>query len=474
MRCVAGPRAEAVSLDGSLGGVVTGLADGDGLSERDGEGVRVGLGGVREYNCLTASLRKDLDFVTGLAYDDHDVRVQIRRRGSSAHDELLCGSGLTVKMLQHGDNIMGCQICFFNAIPSSNNHDLLPRGLYSSGNIQEQGVPRAGVVRRRLEDGHTCNGVGEQSDQVCVGPRAVESDTDEAYACVRVVANTVDGVLHNGCASAHGDDDGARVRVATVLEREVSATREVCEAMHDVADGGGNGGGCWVNGWFLLVAEVCRSRGCGCAGFESGAVGCDVCVGEELRQDVCGEEIDVCGLCGDAAGVEEVEEGCSRDDGGGVGDGGEVLGFLNGGGGEECKACLANGHDVGKVAEGGRVGRAVLGRDVDDQGGAIGGHLVEVRNRCQEGTRGSHDGDERAGGQRLVKARSWVGLRREGVNLWSCVQEIGGVGLGEAGESVGGGGGCLMCEHEDIVARCVGDGRGGGLTVDNIQAGHSD
>ena len=95
--------------------------------------------------------------------------------------------------------------------------------------------------------------------------------------------------------------------------------------------------------------------------------------------------------------VEEMEEGNAGPQGGGVGDGGEIVRLLRGVGGQHGPAALAAGHDVGVVAENRQgVGGEGAGADMDDARREFAGDLVHVGDHQQEPLRGGESAGQHA------------------------------------------------------------------------------
>ena len=101
---------------------------------------------------------------------------------------------------------------------------------------------------------------------------------------------------------------------------------------------------------------------------------------------------------GGAETVKEVQERDARLQRRRLGDGGEVLGFLDRAGGEQRPACLADGHHILVVAVNGQgMGRDGACSNMEDRAGQFAGDLVHVGDHQQQALGGGEGGGEGAG-----------------------------------------------------------------------------
>ena len=280
-------------------------------------------------------------------------------------------------------------------------------------------------------------------------------------------------------AGAHDDDHVLGVGGADVVDYAVLAADELGELVHVLLDDARDGLVVLVDRLAALEVDV---------GVLGGAAHLRVVGGEaalaELLDEVVvdhradgllGHRVDLLDLVGGAEAVEEVEEGDLALERGGVGDEGEVLGLLDGGGGEHREAGLAAGHDVGLVAEDveALVGEGA-GGDMEDRGGELAGDLVHVGDHQQEALRRGERRREGAGGEGAVDRAGGAALGLHLDDLGDVAPEV---GLALGGELVArlrhrGGGGDRV-DRADFAA-LEGDLRAGSVAVhhDFLCVGH--
>ena len=132
-------------------------------------------------------------------------------------------------------------------------------------------------------------------------------------------------------------------------------------------------------------------------GHAAGAEGGDGVFVDDGGEVVVGEHRDFRYFVGGAEAVEEMDERQVALVAGGVGDEGEVVGFLAVVGTEQGAAGGAAGHDILVVAEDGEsLGREGAGADVDGEREEFAGDLVEVGDHQQEPLRTGERGGEGA------------------------------------------------------------------------------
>ena len=129
--------------------------------------------------------------------------------------------------------------------------------------------------------------------------------------------------------------------------------------------------------------------------------------------------------------VKEVHEGDSARQGRFLGDQGEVHDFLNGVGAEHGETGLANGHDVGMVAENGKaLAGQGAGGDVEDRTGQFAGDLVHVRDH-QKKTLGGREGrGQSAGGKGAVDSAGGAAFRLQLGNAGNSAPDVRLIGSG--------------------------------------------
>ena len=174
------------------------------------------------------------------------------------------------------------------------------------------------------------------------------------------------------------------------------------------------------------------------------------------------DEVERVDFVGGAEAVEEMQHGDAGAQGGGVGDEGEVMGFLHRGGGEQGEAGAAGGHHVGMVAEDRQgLGGDGAGGDVEDHGGEFAGDLEHVGQHQQQALRCGEGGGERAGLERAVQGAGGPRLGLHFLHHGDVAPDVrcalGRPLVGQFGHRGGGGDGVDGADFADPVGD-VGDG----------------
>ena len=203
-------------------------------------------------------------------------------------------------------------------------------------------------------------------------------------------------------------------------------------------------------------------EGAGAEGGEGGGV-------DQRAQGVVAERNDLRDLVRSAEAVEKVDDGQAALQGGGVGDEGEVLGFLGVVGAEQGAAGGAAGHHVLVVAEDGQaLGGEGAGRDVEGEGQEFAGDLVEVGQHQQEALRRGERGGEGAAEQAAVDRAGDAAFGLELGDAGDLAPEVGFAGGGPLVAGLGHGRGGGDGVDRDELGQPVGDGGDGLVGV----AGH--
>ena len=109
--------------------------------------------------------------------------------------------------------------------------------------------------------------------------------------------------------------------------------------------------------------------------------------------------------------IEHMEKWDAGAKGGGVGDGGQVLGLLHRCAEEHAPAAAAHGHDIAVVAvDRHRMGGDAAGGDVDDRGRQFPGDAKQVGQHQQQALGGRETGAQAAAQQRAMEGPGGTAL----------------------------------------------------------------
>ena len=272
-----------------------------------------------------------------------------------------------------------------------------------------------------VEDRDRPDGGRERGEERIRRERLEEPDHEHAD----LLPGGVEGVhrlLHRAGGGAHDHDDAVGIRRAVVVHDAVAAAGLLGELGHHLGHDARHGVVEPVRR--LASLEECvrvlrrpaDERGVG--GHAAGAEGQHVVVADERTDDVLIDEGDLVDLVRGAEPVEEVEERDPRPERGRVRDEREVVGLLDGAGGEHRPAGGPRMHDVAVVAvdrEGVRGERP--GRDVDDRGRQLARDLEHVRDHEEQALGGREGRAQRALLQRTVEraGRAALGLHLDDI-----------------------------------------------------------
>ena len=289
-------------------------------------------------------------------------------------------------------------------------------------------------------------------------------------ALAAAAGEVVDGLLDGLGDGAHGDDDVLGGGVAVVLEGTVAAAGELGDlahvAGHDVRDG-----------VVVLVASLhALEVDVAVLGGAAGDRGVRVqralaeagegLLGDHFAEGVLVEGLDLLDLMGSAETVEEVEERNGGLDRGEVRDGGDVLGFLDGAGGDHREAGLAGRHHVLVVAEDGEgVGGQGAGRHVEHGREHLAGDLVHVRNHQEEALGRREGGGEDTGLEGAVHGAGGSTLALHLGNPDGFAPEVLLAVSGPLVDVLGHRGGRRDRVDGGVLAEQVGDVRGGVVAI---------
>jgi hypothetical protein len=336
----------------------------------------------------------------------------------------------------------------------------------------EQGFADGAGLLGAVEHAEGADGRRDRCEEGGDGERLEEADGDHADALAGGV-EVVGGGLEGLDAGAHADDDALGLRVAVVVDERIPASGEIGELVHARGDDAGEGVDEGVNRFAALEVDVGILRGAvdlGAVGREGAAAeGGEGLLVDHGAEDVVGERADLGDLVRGAEAVEEVDDGQATLERGGVGDEGEVLGFLGVVGAEEGATGLAAGHDILVVAEDGEaLGGEGAGGDVEGEGEEFAGDLVEIGHHQQEALRGGEGGGERAAEETAVDGAGHAAFGLELNDFGNFSPDVGFAGGGPLIAGLGHRGGRRDRVDGDELAEPMGDGGDGLVGV----AGH--
>ena len=399
-RLVAETQVRAGVAAGFLGVVVeVALAVFRGMVADDLDGVLVGAHGA------VAAQAEELALV-GAFLDDGDFFLERERLEGHVIDdadgEAVLGFA-ELEVVEHGDDLGRAGILGGEAVAAADEQrgavaQVGQDALHVEVERFAQGAGFLGAV----EHGDALGRLGQGPEEIFGGERTVETDGDQAELLTAGLGEIVDGFLDGLGDRAHGDDDMFGIRCAVVVEWQIVATGQFADLTHIAGDDVGNGIVIRIGGFPCLeehVRVLVRTAGNGLVGIEG--------LGTELREglvahqrtEVFGlEHLDLLDLMGGAETVEEVHERHARLEGGQMGHGGQVHGFLHAGGGQHREAGLTDAHHVLVVAEDGKgLGGQGTGRHVENGRKQFAGDLVHVGDHQQQTLGGGEGGGQAAG-----------------------------------------------------------------------------
>ena len=222
-----------------------------------------------------------------------------------------------------------------------------------------------------------------------------------------MLGEVVDRLLDGLGDGTHGHDDVLGILGAVVLERTVGAAGQFADLAHVAGHDVRNGLIDLVAGLDGLEVHVAVLRGAARdGGFRVEGAGAEILEGllaDHLLQFAFVDRLDLLDLVRGTEAVEEMQERQGGLDGGQMRHGGDVLGLLDGAGGEHREARLAAGHHVLVVAEDGEGVRSErAGGYVEDGREHFAGDLVHIRNHQEKTLGGGVGGRQRTGLQGAV------------------------------------------------------------------------
>ena len=323
----------------------------------------------------------------------HDGNLALDREGLEGHvvhdADGEVGLGLLhVQVVEHGDDLGRGGVLGGQAVAAADDQDILVLALEEGLDVGEEGFAHGAGFLRAVQDGDAADALREDGEEVLLGERTVEVDGDEAVLAA-AAGEVVDGLLDGLGDGAHGDDDVLGGGIAVVLERAVAAAGELGNLTHVAGDDVRNGVVALVAGLDGLEIDVTvlgGTAGHGRIRIEgAGAEAGEGLFGDHLAEFVFRKRLDLLDFVAGAETVEEVQERDGGLDRGEVRHGGDVLGFLDGAGGDHGEAGLAAGHHVLVVTEDGEgVGGEGAGGHVEHGREHLAGDLVHVRDHQQE------------------------------------------------------------------------------------------
>ena len=257
-----------------------------------------------------------------------------------------------------------------------------------------------------IEDGDLADGLGEGLEERLHTERAIQVDFEQTDF-FSVGVEVVDGFVRDFGSGTHHDDNALGVGRAHVVEEVILTAGDLSKLVHDRLHLGGGGVVERIRGLADLEEDVGilrRAAQHGMVGRERALAVLDDAVQVDHGAHVgVVQHFDLVDFVRGAEAVEEVEEGNAGLERGGVGDQGEVLGFLHGVGAEHGPSGGAAEHHIGVIAENRkRVGGDGAGRDVERCRSQFTRNLVHVGDHQQQALRGGEGRGQRSGLQGAV------------------------------------------------------------------------
>ena len=140
-------------------------------------------------------------------------------------------------------------------------------------------------------------------------------------------------------------------------------------------------------------------------------MGKDEFVGNHRPDHIAGDGFNLLDFMGGPESVEEMQEGNPCLQGSRLGNQGEIMRFLNAGGGQHRKPGLAHRHDIRVIAEDRQsLAGQRAGGDVEHRAGEFAGDLVHIGNHQEQSLRGRERGCQGPGGQSAVNRATGAAL----------------------------------------------------------------
>ena len=273
--------------------------------------------------------------------------------------------------------------------------------------VEEERFAEGARFLGAIQHGDAARARRDGREQLGRRERAIEAQLH--HADLLPLRNQVSRGLRGGLrAGSHGDDDALGVGGTVILDEAVVAPGPLGQRIHRLLHRGGHPrvkrvgrlARLEIDVWVLRRAADERPlRREGPAPVRADELG-----GDERQQVVVGEHLDRVQLVGGAEAVEEMDEGDPGAERRDLGHHRQVVGLLNGCGGEQRESGLANRHHVGVIAEDReRLRGQGARRDVEDGRGQLTGDLVHVGDHQKQALRGREGGGQRATLERAME-----------------------------------------------------------------------
>ena len=427
-RNVAGYEVGGVHQIGSLDGLLA--------EAQVGAGVTAGFLGVVVEVGLAVEVGMGADNLDGVLVGAHGTvgteTVELALGGAGLHDGHLALDGqalegdivhnadgevglglLHLQVVIDGNDLGGRGVLGGQAVAAADNEDVVA-ALEEGFHVGEQGLSHGTGLLGAVQDGDAADALRENGEEVLLGERTIQVAGDETVLAA-AACEVVDGFLDGFGDGTHGYDDVFGGGVTVVLEGTVTAAGEFGDFSHIAGHDVRNGVIALVAGFHGLEVNVTVLGG---AAGDGGVrvQGALTELGKGLfryhgLEFLFGKGFDLLDLVAGTETVEEVQERQAGLDGAQVSDGGQVLGFLDGTGGQHAETGLAAGHDVLVVTEDGEgVAGQGAGAHVEHGGQHFAGDLVHVGDHQEQTLGGGKGGSKSTSLEGTVHGTGGAGL----------------------------------------------------------------